>query len=63
VVVGSHDRFLHAVDAATGQVRWRFLTAGPIDDSSPAYADGLVYVGTLAGTVHAVDATTGRDRA
>ena len=63
VVVGSHDRFLHAVDAATGQVRWRFLAAGPIDDSSPAYADGLIYVGTLAGTVHAVDATTGRDRA
>ena len=59
VVVGSHDRFLHAVDAATGQVRWRFLTAGPIDDSSPAYADGLVYVGTLAGTVHAVDAQHG----
>ena len=62
VVVGSHDRFLHAVDAANGQVRWRFLAAGPIDDSSPAVSDGLIYVGTLAGTIHAVDARTGRDR-
>ena len=63
MIVGSHDRFLHAVDQGTGQVRWRFAAAGPIDDSSPAVGDGLVYVGTLAGTVHAVDLRTGRDQA
>src|SRR5690242_7896557 len=43
--VGVQDNNLYALNAATGEVRWRFETGGAVD-SSPALADGVVYVGS-----------------
>jgi outer membrane protein assembly factor BamB len=58
VIFGGGDGFLHAVDAATGERRWRYATDGRIR-SSPAVAGGVVYVGSMDGRLHAVDVRTG----
>jgi outer membrane protein assembly factor BamB len=49
-VFGPVDLATHllALDAATGQTRWQFDTAGGIF-SAPAVADGIVYVGSESG--------------
>ena len=49
-------------DLANGAVRWKYDTGSRegIGESSPAVANGLVYVGDLGGTVHAVNASNGR---
>jgi len=40
-------------------IRWTYRTSGPVD-SSPAVADGTIYVGSDGGYVYALDAGTGR---
>jgi outer membrane protein assembly factor BamB len=55
---------LIAFDAKTGQEQWRVQAqaggeqAGDLILNTPAYADGIVYFGTSAGWVYAVDVTT-----
>jgi outer membrane protein assembly factor BamB len=66
VYIGSWDRNLYALDAATGALKWRFETG---DDrevynqigiaSSAAVMDGTVFVGCRDGQFYAVDAATG----
>ena len=58
VYFGSHDRFLYAVDAATGELRWRYETRGKVK-SSPSVSNGTVYVGSWDKRMHAVDIETG----
>ncbi len=62
VYVGSMDASLYAVDLTTGKLRWRYSTAGPVQESSPCVHNGVVYVGDLEGVFHAVDAATGKVR-
>jgi outer membrane protein assembly factor BamB len=62
--VGARDRFVYALDAATGQVRWKARTVGTVD-SAPAVAGGKVFVvardpSTLQARVYALDAATGK---
>jgi len=74
VYVASDDGFLYAVDRTSGHERWRFdLKArdlarrppspdNPYFDylqSSPLVHEGLVFVGSLRGTLFVVDAMTG----
>jgi outer membrane protein assembly factor BamB len=47
-----------ALDAETGNVRWRF-SAGAVE-SSPLLLDGVLYFGTFDHRLYALDATTGR---
>jgi len=59
VVAGDYD--LYAFDASTGRLRWRFA---PAQGHGPGYylgdpADGVVYAGSPAGLVYAVDAASG----
>jgi len=61
VYFGSSDKFLYAVDAATGGERWRFMTRGAVV-SSPAVAAGIVYAGSQDGYLYAIDAATGEQR-
>jgi len=42
-------------------LKWTFKTAGPIV-ASPAVADGIVYVASLSGHLHAVDRETGQEK-
>ncbi len=62
VFVGSMDGFLHAINLATGKVRWEYKTEGAVEESSPCVHGGVVYIGDLNGVLHAVDAATGKAR-
>ncbi|MEE8354065.1 MAG: PQQ-binding-like beta-propeller repeat protein, partial [Dehalococcoidales bacterium] len=58
VYFGSNDGYFYAVDAFTGEERWRFYTKFPVK-SSAAIADGKVYFGTDNYSVYSLDALTG----
>lgn len=59
VYAGSSDgHFVQAVDAASGQERWRFRTNKPVW-SSPLLVKGVLYVAEYDGTVSAVDTDSG----
>ncbi|MDP2953063.1 MAG: PQQ-binding-like beta-propeller repeat protein, partial [Chloroflexota bacterium] len=58
VYVGSGDKKLYALDAATGALRWSYTTGDAVT-SSPAVASGVVYVGSRDRKVYALDAATG----
>lgn len=74
VYVGSLDGSVYAADLATGALKWRFDTQGHAlssarfgydrksIQSSPAVADGLVYIGARDGSLYAIDAATGKQR-
>lgn len=61
VYFGSGDGNLYALDAATGDLRWKFRT-GDVVHASPAYADGVVYFGSWDSYFYAVDARTGAQK-
>jgi outer membrane protein assembly factor BamB len=52
VYVGSVDKNLYALDVRTGAQKWQFRAESPV--SSPAIKDGVIYVGTEAGTLFAI---------
>ena len=58
VYVGSFDRNVYALNAATGAKIWSSTTGAPIE-SSPAVAGGVVYVGSDDGKVYAFSADGG----
>ncbi len=74
VYVGSLDGSVYAADLATGALKWRFDTEGhglssarfgfdrKSIQSSPAVADGTVYIGARDGSLYALDAATGKQR-
>jgi outer membrane protein assembly factor BamB len=59
--VGGPNRFVYAVDAATGKEIWRFETSGQVS-GTPTVAEGRVYFGQQGGNkeFYAVDAKTGQ---
>ena len=57
IYVSGGSRLL-AVDAADGNVLWQY-DVGPVYYSTPAVADGVVYVGGWDRNLYAVDAATG----
>ena len=61
VYFGSGDGNLYALDANSGDLRWKFA-AGDVVHASPAYADGVVYVGSWDSYFYALDATTGKEK-
>ncbi len=61
VYVGTDDRLLLALDAASGDERWRFPTEGAVGGSA-AVAGEVVYIGDEAGFLYAVDGATGDER-
>src|SRR5215212_1298371 len=46
---------LYALDRTTGTLAWSLNVGAPIDVTSPLVAGGVAYVGSTAGTVHAID--------
>ena len=52
------DAFLDAVDAETGERRWRFQM-GAFTPSAPIVSDAVVYTRSMFGPVHALNAATG----
>src|SRR6266567_664794 len=61
VYFGSDDSYLYALNAVTGELKWKFKT-GDVVYSSPAVADGAVYVGSHDSYLYAVDMNTGKER-
>ena len=51
---------LVALSLENGSVYWKFPTGSPIGESSPAYGNGVVYIGDLGGWLNAVNASNGR---
>jgi eukaryotic-like serine/threonine-protein kinase len=58
VYMGSWDKKLYALDAATGAKKWAFLTGGWVNDS-PIVSNGIVYFASYDYKLYAVDAATG----
>ncbi|MET7301342.1 PQQ-binding-like beta-propeller repeat protein [Embleya sp. NPDC005575] len=50
--VGSYDKNVYALDAATGKQRWAFTTGGGVSATS-AVAERVVYVGSADGNMDA----------
>ena len=65
VYVGSNDTYLYAVDAQSGQTKWKFQAGGGFYGgfwSSAAISGGVVYVSNDDGYLHALDAQSGQER-
>ena len=58
VFVATHNGSLYALDAETGEPRWRFRAAGPFLQS-PAAAGDAVIAACADGNVYSLDARTG----
>lgn len=61
VYFGSGDTHLYALDAASGELRWKFKT-GDVVHSSPAVVQGVVYFGGWDSRFYAVEAKTGTEK-
>jgi len=48
-----------SVTSPEGTLKWTFTTDGPIQHSSPAVVDGIVYIGSNDMKIYALDAETG----
>ena len=63
VYIGTLDGNMYAISAATGAKVWTVATGAPIEESSAAVANGIVYIGSDAvspgGGVYAFNAATG----
>ena len=60
VYEGSYDGHLYALDAATGDVKWRLRANGPISGSATVL-HGIVYFATLKRRTYALNAKTGHE--
>ena len=61
VYFGSGDTNIYALDAASGQLKWKFKT-GDVVHASPAVVDGKLYVGSWDSYFYALDAASGKER-
>ena len=61
VYFGSGDGNLYALDAKSGELRWKFKT-GDVVHASPAFANGVVFVGSWDSYFYAVEAATGKGK-
>jgi eukaryotic-like serine/threonine-protein kinase len=60
VYLGSGDTNVYALEAATGQLKWKFKT-GDVVHASPAVSDGKLFVGSWDSFFYALDAATGKE--
>jgi outer membrane protein assembly factor BamB len=58
VYFGSLDNNVYALNGKTGALLWTYATGGQVW-SSPAVANGVVYVGSDDGKVHAFELKKG----
>ncbi len=56
----SSTGWLHALDASTGEVRWKRQTAGPQVAGITPTAGGVIFSGDMAGNFFALDSETGK---
>ena len=61
VYFGSGDGNVYALDAALGNLKWKFQT-GDVVHASPAISDGVLFVGSWDSYFYALDATSGKEK-
>ena len=61
VYFGSGDGHVYALDAKSGNLKWKFRT-GDVVHASPSYADGVLFFGSWDSYFYAVDAETGGEK-
>lgn len=61
VYFGSGDGNAYALDASSGDLKWKFHTNDVIH-AAPAYADGTVYIAGWDSFLYALDAATGKEK-
>ncbi len=59
-VTGNATGWLTAIDAQTGQVKWKFHAPQPVVAGVTPTAGGIVFNGDLAGNFYAFDASSGK---
>ena len=59
---GPYDGHVFALDAATGTLKWSYLTDGAVGASPALGPDGTIYIGSYDGKVYAFDGITGKVR-
>jgi outer membrane protein assembly factor BamB/serine/threonine protein kinase len=62
VVYCATDVTLYALLASTGTQIWAYTADGTDIRTMPLVVNGVVYIGSLGGTIHAVNATTGKQK-
>ncbi len=60
VYFGSGDGNIYALDALTGDLKWKFKT-GDVVHASPAIVDGKLYIGSWDSYFYALDSATGKE--
>ncbi len=60
VYFGSGDGNIYALDATTGNLKWKFKT-GDVVHASPAIVDGRLYIGSWDSYFYALDSATGKE--
>jgi len=63
LAVGSYDKVVYALDAATGERLWRFTTGGPVQSTPVLWNDAgrvWLYAASDDRLVYAIDAESGR---
>jgi outer membrane protein assembly factor BamB len=61
VYFGSGDTSVYALDAASGQLKWKFKT-GDVVHASPAISGGTLFVGSWDSYFYALDAASGTEK-
>jgi outer membrane protein assembly factor BamB len=61
IYASSYDKTLYAIDALSGEEKWKFSTEKGFV-SSPSVSGGVLYVGNNDNRLYAIDAATGQKR-
>jgi len=61
VYFGSGDGNVYALNAASGELKWKFKT-GDVVHASPAIADGTLFIGSWDSYFYALDLATGKEK-
>ena len=61
VYFGGGDGNVYALDAASGNLKWKFHT-GDVVHASPAIADGTLFIGSWDSYFYALDAASGKEK-
>lgn len=59
IYIGSADGNVYALDADTGEIRWKFQTGEKVR-ATPTVENGIVYIGSWDGFLYALDAKSGQ---
>jgi eukaryotic-like serine/threonine-protein kinase len=60
VLIGSRDKYLHAIERKTGEAAWKFQTGGRVEGSPIVFADGVVF-GSPDGRLYAASLEGGAE--